>query len=225
MKTVVETFVIEEVEALIYDNEKLDKWNDHVEKLGLKGQLAIQKPEKSPIPFLYMNAGLIETFQCLCPRSVDIKEFSVTPIPVEILELVSLSVNEKYFQRIIGCWDEKNPDPVVIGITGHWYEISWYETSNKSLSGQKFESKESAEMAGAKHPSFSETAKYLIGKWGDVKYSFEQLKEMATKRFIAERTNEIKRQMKDLQRNLDDIQGDAFNRFGATVSPTDGFIF
>ena len=33
MKTVVETFIIEETADLIYDNEQLDKWNELVDKL------------------------------------------------------------------------------------------------------------------------------------------------------------------------------------------------
>ena len=44
MKTVVETFVIEETQELIYDNEKLDKWNKYVEELGLTGQTKIITP-------------------------------------------------------------------------------------------------------------------------------------------------------------------------------------
>jgi len=42
MKTVVETFVVEETASLIYDNEQLDNWNSIVEELGLKGQASIQ---------------------------------------------------------------------------------------------------------------------------------------------------------------------------------------
>jgi len=45
MKTVVETYLIEETVELIYDNDKLDKWNDLVSKLDLmdKKQLYLQK--------------------------------------------------------------------------------------------------------------------------------------------------------------------------------------
>ena len=213
MNTQVETFVIEEVESLIYDNEKLDKWNSIVDNLELQGQRNIVKPDKSPIPFLNMNADLINVFNTLCPRSIDIKSFSVTPIPVEILDLVALAVSEKYFNNIEVWWDDKTPDPVVIGMTGHWEERMWYEDSNKSLK-DRFQSKEEAISAGAKHPSFSETGKYLIGKWGDVKHSFETLKEMARKRFIAMESIEFKRKIKEAQRGLDDLEQSAYDRFG-----------
>lgn len=214
MNTVVETFVIEEVESLIYDNEKLDKWNSIVENLELQGQKQIIKPEKSPIPFLNMNADLVNVFNTLCPRSIDIKDFSVTPIPVEILDLVALSVRENYFKEIEVWWDDKTPDPVVIGKTGFWYEPHWYSDSNKSLKELKFESKQEAIKSGAKHPCLSETGKYLIGKWGDVKHSFEQLKEMARKRFIAVESIELKRRIKEAQRAIDDLEQTAFEKFG-----------
>ena len=214
MNTVVETFVIEEVESLIYDNEKLDKWNSIVENLELQGQKQIVKPEKSPIPFLNMNSDLVNVFNTLCPRTTDIKNFAVTPIPVEILDLVALAVRENYFNNIEVWWDDKSPDPVVIGMTGHWCEPTWYGDSDKSLNGQRFETKEELVKAGGKHPTFGETGKYLIGKWGDVKHSFEQLKEMARKRFIVMESIEFKRRIKEAQRGLDDLEQSAFDRFG-----------
>jgi len=214
MNTVVETFIIEEVESLIYDNEKLDKWNSIVGNLELQGQRKIVKPEKSPIPFLNMNMDLVNVFETLCPMSVDIKEFSVTPIPVEILELVALAVNENYFNKIEVRWDDKSPDPVVIGMTGHWYEMQWFENSNKSLKDNNFTTKNEVLDNGGKHPYFAETGKYLIGKWGDVKHSFEQLKEMAKKRFVTAESIEFKRRIKEAQRGLDDLEQSAFERFG-----------
>lgn len=214
MKTVVETFVIEEVEALIYDNEKLDKWNSIVDNLELQGQKQIIKPEKSPIPFLNMNGDLVNVFSTLCPRSIDVREFSITPIPVEILDLVALAIRENYFNKIEVWWDDKSPDPVVIGMTGHWYEPTWYSDSNKSLKDRYFNTKEEVVEAGGKHPTFKEKEKYLIGKWGDVKHSFEQLKDMARKRFIAMESIEFKRRIKEAQRGLDDLEQSAFERFG-----------
>lgn len=214
MNTVVETYLIEEVESLIYDNEKLDNWNDIVNGLGLEGQKKLSKPEKSPIPFLNMNTKLTNTFQTLCPSRVEIKDFCATPIPVEILELVSLAVRENYFQEIQVWWDEKSIDPVVVGRTGYWYECEWFQNSNHAIKGMEFPSKEAAIEAGARQAMFYETAKYLIGKWADVKHSFEELKEMAKKRYIATESNSIKKTIKDEQRKLDDLEYTAFEMFG-----------
>lgn len=213
MKTIVETFVIEETQELIYDNEKLDKWNSLVNELGLKGQANIISPEKSPIPFLHINQSLSNVFETLCPRKVAVEDYNITPIPVEILSLVALSKKENYFSKVEIWYDDKTPDPVCIGFKGHFYEIDWYSNSNKALSGMKFETKQAVVDAGGKNPTFREEAKYLLGKWGDVKHSFQELKEMATKRYKAERENELNKRIKDAQRDLDDLATQAFDRF------------
>ena len=43
--------------------------------------------------------------------------------------------------------------------------------------------------------------------------SFDKLKEMATKRYVLEETNDLKKRIKDSQRELDDLEAKAFNRF------------
>jgi hypothetical protein len=215
MKTVVETFVIEETQELIYDNEKLENWNRLVEELGLKGQETIISPEKSPIPFLHINTQLSNTFETLCPRKVLVEEYSITPIPVEILSLISLSKKENYFDKIEIWYDDKTPDPVCIGFKGYFYEIDWYSNSNQALKGMQFKTKQEVLDAGGKNPLFREEAKYLIGKWGDVKHTFSELKKMATKRFKAENINDLQKRIKDAQRDIDDLETKAFDRFGA----------
>ena len=124
MKTIVETFVIEETASLIYDNEQLDKWNGLVAELGLTGQTSIQTKEKSPIPFMHLKANFVAVFETLCPRKVDVSEYNISPIPLEILDLIALSVNEKYFDKIQIWYDDKNPDPVCIGLKGSWYSYT-----------------------------------------------------------------------------------------------------
>ena len=156
MKTQVQTYIIEETQELIYDNDQLKKWNELISDLGLKGQTTIVKEKKSPIPFLCMNQVQKGIFKCLCPAGVKVCEYNLTPIPVEILDLIALSKKENYFQEIEIWYDEKQKDPACIGITGYWYEPTWYSNSNKSLEGKKFNTKEECEDAGATHPYFSE---------------------------------------------------------------------
>lgn len=115
MKTEVETYIIEETQELIYDNEKLDQWNDMVKQLGLTGQNKVVKTEKSPIPFLWMNQSLIKVFEELCPRKTKIEEYDKTPIPVEALSMVALSKNENYFDKIEVWYNDKSPDPALVG--------------------------------------------------------------------------------------------------------------
>lgn len=214
MKTVVETFIIEETAELIYDNEKLDKWNELVAELGLQGQTKIVTSDKSPIPFMHLKKSLSNVFECLCPRKVNVENYDVTPIPVEILSLVALSKRENYFNKIEIWYDEKTPDPVCVGITGYYYQSTWGSDRNKELDGKQFKTEQECKDAGATSSIyFYENQRYLLGKWADVKHSFEELKEMATKRYIAEKGNELRKQIKETQRQLDDIESNAFDQF------------
>lgn len=115
MQTVVETFIIEETSNLIHDNDALQKWNEKVEELKLQGQMAVATEAKSPIPYLWLNDALISTFETLCPTKVAIEKYCKSPIPIEILELVSMSKKEKHFNFVEIWYNEIEKDPVCIG--------------------------------------------------------------------------------------------------------------
>lgn len=215
MKTVVQTYVVEETQELIYDDEKLQEWNKYIDELGLTGQTTIVKPTKSPIPFLHMPPTLVNTFSTLCPSTVNIEAYNVTPIPVEILSLVSLCKREGYFEHIKIMYDDKNPDPACIGVRyGTWYA----QTDEGNLKGSfptKGEAQEKMDNEGwTKHkPYGSNEMKYLIGRWGDVKRSFDELKQLAHKRFMASQGAELTKRIKDAQRALADLEATATERF------------
>jgi hypothetical protein len=213
MKTFVETFVIEETASLICDNEHLDKWNDLVNLLGLEGQKQIVKPDKSPIPFMRMKTSLKNIFNTLCPREVDVDKYNITPIPVEILGLIALSKREGYFNKVQIWYDDKSPDPVAVGIVGCHYQPSWHKDRNTDLDDKEFATEKEAKDAGATQVCYRENAHYLIGRWADVKRSLSELKQMATDRYIGEQDNDFKKQIKDAQRGIDDLESKAFERF------------
>lgn len=177
MKTVVQSYIIEETAELIYDNEKLDQWNKQIEALGLEGQKALLQKDKSPIPFMSMNTAMINICECLCPRKVNVEAYNVTPIPVEILDLIALAKKEGYFEKIQIWYDEKSPDPFCIGsMVRPGSSYSW------------------------------DMVYYLMGKWGDVKQSFEELKDRAIKRFKDEKVAEAQTKISEgnyLLQNID----------------------
>jgi hypothetical protein len=188
MKTVVETYIIEETQELIYDNEKLDQWNSMVKELGLTGQTKVVKADKSPIPFLWMNETLKAVFEELCPRKVRVAEYDKTPIPVEALGMVSLSVKEGYFDKIEVWYNDKNPDPAIIGYkftkgNGAWEKEYYAE-------------------------------RYLLARWSDVKATLAELTERAKKLFTLRTTNELNDTIKRNQRALEDVEITANSRFG-----------
>ncbi len=212
MKTVVETFLTEETVDLIYDNEQLDKWNNHVKELGLTGQTQIVKGEKSPIPFMHLKKSYKNICETICPRKVSINAYNVTPIPVEILELVALSKKECYFDEIEVWYDEKSPDPFVIGIKATQYYVP-DGTSYKYFT----EKSEASEFATANNKQLNRATWndnfYLLGKWADVKRSWNELKEMAKTRFMEAKANDYHKTIKEAKRGLEDLEQDAFTQF------------
>ena len=197
MNTVIETFYVSETINLIHDNEALTKWNEKVEELKLTGQKEVVKEDKSPIPFLWMNSAIVSTFETLCPTKIDIKKYDKTPIPVELLEVVSLCVKEDYFDCIKVWYNEKQKDPVIVGYV--------------AKKGEKKEDWQ-FEYYGQK---------YLIGRWADVKASLDQLIERAKKVFIQSETFNLKREIKDRQRKLEDLEQLAHDKFGNAMPVTD----
>jgi hypothetical protein len=197
MKTVVETFIIEETQELIYDNEKLDKWNEHIANMGLSGQTKIKAAEKSPIPFLFMNASLVNVFSELVPRKVKVEDYDKTPIPLEILDLIALSKKEQYFERVEIWYNDSNPDPAAIGVKKNPQFDPAYATWDRGFD------------------------KYLIGRWADVKMSLDQLTERARKLFVLRRTADYNTQIKNAQRYLEDLQSEAERQFGFAMPETD----
>lgn len=221
MATTVTSYLVEEITELIYDNDKLEKWNTHVRELGLKGQEKLSKPEKSPIPFMHMKKSLVSVFECLCPRKVDVEVFSITPIPVEILDLIALSRKENYFDKVQIWYDDKSPDPVCVGLNYGRYFSRNTVGSLETLFPTKEAAQESMNKLGVPEqhvPHGIDEEYYLIGKWGDVNYSFEELKKKATIRYITEESIKHHKEIKEAQRKIDDIRITAAQKFEDNVN-------
>lgn len=219
MKTVVETYVVEETQELIYDDERLAEWNKYVAELGLTGQTAIVKTTKSPIPFLHMPPSLINTFKTLCPAQVSIERYSISPIPIEILSLVTLAKTEGHFEKIEIWYDDKNIDPVCVGIRHNGF----YSLNQKGSFDTRFDNREDAQLSmtangveGKPYPV--DPVHYLIGRWGDEKRSFENLKARARKRYVTEKSARYKKEIKEAERGLADVEIKADELFLADTS-------
>jgi|GEM_PF-2325828 len=203
MATVVETFLVEETINLIHDVDALQKWNEKVSELGLEGQKEVLVvKDKSPIPFMWMNDALIATFETLCPTKVDVAKYNKTPIPLEILDLVSLSRNEGYFYKMEIWYNEKEKDPVCIGYAEN------IENTNPDPWYKQYYAK-----------------KYLIGRWADVKASLDTLTNRARAIFIAAAKSAYEQQIRDAKRHIEDIENTANNKFGGAMPTTPDLPF
>lgn len=205
MNTVVETFIIEETAPLVYDGEQLEKWNKLIVELGLNGQKALKKPEKSPIPFMHLKKNMSNVLSTLCPVKQDVKDYNKTPIPLEIMELIALAKREEYFDTLQIWYDDKQPDPCCIGTIKMWGVWNDY----------RYQTKEEAVAVHGDNigPYSYEHVEYLLGKWADVKQSFEELADRAIARWIKERRADIEKSIKQYERELSDLRQNAEERF------------
>lgn len=214
MATVVQSYLVEETKELILDGDKLAEWTELVAELNLAGQLDTVSGDKSPIPFLHIKPNMMNVIQELCPRCVEIDEYKITPIPIDVLKLVKLAKHENYFQKINIHFDDKTPDPFVVGVTGYWFQASWnLKPGEPNLANAQFLSKEDAKAAGILTPYFREEVKYLIAKWGDVSMSFEELSAKAKSRFIELKGAEYRKTIKESQNSLNCLEEDAIEKF------------
>jgi len=210
----VETYLIEEVKELIHDNEKLDEYKSLTKSIGITDNLSVDT--KSPIPFPPLTTLETEVFNTLCPIKDDIKDFNKTPIPIELLRLISLSINEKYFQKIEVWHDYKTPDPIVIGYTGFWYGYSNGNIiENEDGLRISFSSKkEIIEKYGEDSSCyFNDKQAYIIGRWADVKSTFRELQARAKERWVTEQSVRYQRDKNEAENRLKDINTEAKSLF------------
>lgn len=164
---------------------------------------------------MHLKTSYVNICQQLCPSKIEVQKYNLTPIPVQILDLVALSFKENYFTKIEIWYDEKSPDPFAIGVV---CEQSVYPYNDKNPTELKNKNrKELTEEEQSRVVQWSDhswNAKYyLIGKWADVKRSWKDLKEMAIERFIGEKGNEFRKTIKEAQRGLEDLETLAFEKF------------
>lgn len=214
MKTIVETFLTEETTDLIYDNKQLDDWNKYVEELGLSGQRTIVKQDKSPIPFMHLKKSYVNICETLCPIKVKIERYNITPIPVEILELVSLSKREGYFEEILIWYDDKSPDPFCLGVNYEYYSVngSSWKTRHSNFQLAKEEMDKNG-WQGTPQKPFGGGTYYLIGKWADVKREWKELKEMAIERYTENERILFEKAIVEAKRGLEDLKIKALEKF------------
>ena len=212
---VVKTFIVDETKELIYDNAALSEWHSLVTELGLKGQAQVVQGEASPIPFMHIPKTVMNIFSTLCPRRVDVPEFSISPIPLEVLRLYRLALEEKYFDHMEIWFDNASPDPVLMGMKGYWKQSIVGLDNNPKLEDVHFATKAEGVQAGGRNMRFYAQEYYLMAKWGDVDRSFEELREMAKKRYFAEQEAYYQNQIEDAQQKLKKLQNSLVMRFGA----------
>ena len=205
MKTEVELYMDRELSDITFDVEALDEWKQITSELGLEKQMALTKGKESPVPFPYMNESMQRVYGMICPEKVNVRDYNKTPIPLEVMKQLAFCKKENHFSYIQIWYDDKSPDPLVVGIIAKYYFYGTDENGEtKKVEGiaTKKECKEHKYWASDSDIYEEEKNHYLVARWGDVKRSFEELKQMAKERFIEKHANQMKSDIEKLQSKL-----------------------
>lgn len=220
----VEQFFNKELADISFEVEALDEWKSIASELGLENQLNLTKGKESPIPYPFMNECMTRVYSTLCPRKVNFKDYKVTPIPLEVLKQIAFSVRENHFSSIEIWYDDKSPDPIVVGTSGYYYvydkNYSHIKGDNKKdlrFSTEK-EAKDFQESNGHYGAGHASEGQYLIARWGDELRPFSELKSLAVERFIDNEGGEMQRQIKTLTEKLKLIRESAVSYMNANIS-------
>ena len=203
-----EVFFRDDVKDIIFDSEQQQAY------------LAQAKNEqKKLIPFLPLKKTTQEVFSVLCPVAVHWSNYPYM-IPKQALDAISFAEALPWIGNV-GIWyDDVTPDPVAIATENSWYIDIGGKKQDKYGA---FKCKADAEqfivehnLQDAKPYSYSWIAqKYLIAKWGDEeKYDFEQLKQQAKERFIAQEKARLIKEKAKIEAELLSVEAEAILKFG-----------
>jgi hypothetical protein len=228
----VEVYFDTELMDLVFDPTELDSWKEAIDELGLEGQKSVLGGnETSTVPYPYMNTMMVNLYGTLCPSKVEVKEYSKTPIPKEVLEQLRFTIKEQHFQGIEIWYDDKSPDPVVVGKTFKWYGYKdgtyLQDKDGKQLTfNSKEELEAEAEKQGwTKYSKYTQDVNYyLIARWGREKLlNLKQLKDLAVERLIESKGAQMKIEIETLQRKLATLKENALLFINGEMSETRAF--
>jgi len=111
----VESFLIEEVQTLVTEQEDLAQWQKLVNECGMSGQTERSVEGKSPIPFPVMTRGMVNVYNTLCPQHEKAETYKTGTIPLRVLSLIALCKQEKYFNKLEIWHNDTKPDPILVG--------------------------------------------------------------------------------------------------------------
>ena len=144
--------------GLLLDDEQLEKYQSLALELGIPEV----KPDKTPSVYQVLNTSQTRALEALCPASIDLKSYSRSTIPVEVLQAIKFVVDNEMFDKIEVWYDDKNPDPMIIG--------KKYNNDNDRQKGYSWT-----------------MVNTLIARWGDCAYELPELIEMGKKRLVEEK--------------------------------------
>jgi hypothetical protein len=143
-----------ENQELILDEAKLAEYNQLMDELGISKP---KEEKKTPNIYQYLNHAMAKQLNALCPMHIEVERYTKSTIPVDVLKVLQYCKEQQMFEGYSIWWDDKAPDPVLIG----W---NWMSKEDKE-----------------KNYSWR-VDKYLIARWGDCSMEVPELMEKGFQR-------------------------------------------
>ena len=209
----VQIYQNEELNDVLLQVESLDEWQQIAQELQMDKQLNFVNQATSPNPYPFITESMNRIFSTLCPTKVDFKAYDKTPIPLEVMKQIAFSVKEKHFADIQIWYDDKTPDPFVIGATQEYYayDRSYSRLRNADNQEARFksenEAREYCNLVGFEVYSVGKTnvINYLIARWGDEIRPIPELKNLAKERLLEKYGSELKNEIEEKNQALKKI--------------------
>jgi hypothetical protein len=147
-----------ENQELILDEAKLAEYNQLMEELGIA---APTEEKKTPNVYQYLNSAMVKQLHALCPMYISVEKYTKSTIPVEVLKVLQYCKSQQMFDGYQIWWDDKAPDPLLIG-----WKWQCEDDKDKKYSWR--------------------SDKYLIARWGDCSMEIPELLEKGFERIKQE---------------------------------------
>jgi hypothetical protein len=115
-------FIEPELEKL-YENS--EEWEQMCTGLGLEKQLKkAGKKEKVGNPYMKIDPRTERVYRLLCPQRQLYTDYVSSTLPLEVLQEIHRCQENEWFPRIEVWYDDKSPDPFLIGYDSKKWEAN-----------------------------------------------------------------------------------------------------
>jgi len=102
-----------ENESLLTNENELEQYRQLIKDLGMPEVSETKKPSV----YQPLNSAMQKQIRALCPMNVNAFEYNYSTIPVEVLKVLDFCKTNEVFDGYQIWYDDKEPDPVLIGWT------------------------------------------------------------------------------------------------------------
>lgn len=175
----VETYEVTELDSETGKPECEAEAIELIEKLGLKGQQSLLKPdeegERQRCPYRLITQQEAFTFKILFPKYTKVEDYHSGPIPLRVLQVIAHA--RELFETVFirHPEDARDPDPILCGTNKEHYWSGFDQV-------------------------------HILARWGEALESIDKLTAQAAKIFRAQMIGRLKGFKASIDRDLDQLK-------------------